>query len=234
MDSAAMGDAMNAVYQQSVRVGTRDSVVLASPDRGWCDQIEAALQAGAPGSATVVLRLSEPPEAGLPSVHDGLWLVDEAWLAPLLARQARLGEPFCELRLIVRFEHLCSERVVRAIEAGARGCLAGDTDVGEVLRAIAAVRAGELWLSRKLFANVLAQLQASADPHPADETAARLTGRQRQIAACVAQGMSNKQIGRELGISPTTVKTHLHNMFERVGVGGRTLLALRAVDGDAR
>ena len=61
-----------------------------------------------------------------------------------------------------------------------------------------------------------------------------MTERQREIAACVARGMSNKQIGRQLGISPTTVKTHLHNIFERVGVGGRTLLALRAMDAENR
>lgn len=67
-----------------------------------------------------------------------------------------------------------------------------------------------------------------------DEGSERMTERQREIAACVARGMSNKQIGRQLGISPTTVKTHLHNIFERVGVGGRTLLALRAMDAENR
>ena len=101
------------------------------------------------------------------------------------------------------------------------------------MRAIEAVRDGELWLSRKLFARVLGHFQAQATRPPYWTTAsARLTDRQRQVAACVAEGMSNKQIGRRLGISPTTVKTHLHNIFERVGVGGRTLLALRAMDGD--
>jgi DNA-binding NarL/FixJ family response regulator len=62
----------------------------------------------------------------------------------------------------------------------------------------------------------------------------RLTQRQREIVACVARGLSNKQIGRQLGISPTTVKTHLHNIFERIGIGGRTLLALRAADSEMR
>jgi DNA-binding CsgD family transcriptional regulator len=48
----------------------------------------------------------------------------------------------------------------------------------------------------------------------------------------VTQGLSNKEIGRHLGISPTTVKTHLHNIFERVGVSGRQHLVRYAL-GDA-
>ena len=40
-----------------------------------------------------------------------------------------------------------------------------------------------------------------------------------------AQGLSNKQIARNLGISPETVKTHLHHAFERVGVSGRVALS---------
>ena len=103
------------------------------------------------------------------------------------------------------------------MEAGARGCLAGDAEIDEVLRAVEAVRNGELWLSRKLFAQVLAHLQSQVVVPRVEECAWRLTDRQRQVAACVAEGMSNKQIGRRLGISPTTVKTHLHNIFERVG-----------------
>ena len=48
-----------------------------------------------------------------------------------------------------------------------------------------------------------------------------LTGRQREIVRWAAQGMSNKQIARQLGISPETVKTHLHHVFQRGGVHGR-------------
>jgi len=206
-------------------------VVLATSNRSWCDRVEAALRAAPDGQAVVVLRLSEPPEARLPLVRGVVWVIDEAWLAPLLARQVRSGEPFSQLSLILLFEHPCSERIVQAIEAGARGCLAHDADPAEVLRAVQAVRAGELWLGRKLFARVLSHLQATTGGHRADEIDGRLTERQRQIAACVAEGLSNKQIGRQLGISPTTVKTHLHNIFERIGVGGRTLLALRGAEG---
>ena len=226
---------MNAAQQQWDDTSDQEPVVLASSDRAWCDHVEAALQDDPNFGTTAVLRLTDSPEVGLPlgCDCDCLWLIDEAWLAPLLARHTVMREPFCALKLMVRFEHPCSERIVQAIEAGARGCLAGDAEIGEVLRAIEAVRDGELWLSRKLFARVLGDLHAHASVPRTDDASVRLTDRQRQVAACVAEGMSNKQIGRRLGISPTTVKTHLHNIFERVGVGGRTLLALRAMDGDS-
>jgi DNA-binding CsgD family transcriptional regulator len=57
----------------------------------------------------------------------------------------------------------------------------------------------------------------------------QLTRRQYEIVRWVAQGLSNKEIGRHLGISPTTVKTHLHNIFERAGINGRQQLAVRAL-----
>ena len=58
---------------------------------------------------------------------------------------------------------------------------------------------------------------------------APLTDRQREIVRWVAQGLSNKEIGRRMGISPTTVKTHLHNIFERAGINGRQQLAVHAL-----
>lgn len=224
---------MAAGHQQLGGSGDADRLVLASADEEWCARLEAAWRSEPEGGNTRFMRLTRSTAQDAPTMQQCLWLVDEQWLPQLLARHAPPGETAGGLRLIVRFDHLCSDGVVHAIEAGATGCLAGDADPGEALRAIRAVRAGELWLSRKLFARVLAHVQARAAPPHGDEPDLRLTERQRQIAACVAQGMSNKQIGRRLGISPTTVKTHLHNIFERVGVGGRTLLALRAFDGDA-
>jgi DNA-binding CsgD family transcriptional regulator len=64
---------------------------------------------------------------------------------------------------------------------------------------------------------------------PAARNLEKLTDRQREIVRWAAQGLSNKEIGRRLGISPTTVKTHLQNIFERVGISGRRQLVLHAL-----
>jgi len=50
------------------------------------------------------------------------------------------------------------------------------------------------------------------------------TARQRQIMRLAARGLSNKQIGRELNISEGTVKTHLHQIYDRLGIRNRTAL----------
>jgi two-component system nitrate/nitrite response regulator NarL len=57
-----------------------------------------------------------------------------------------------------------------------------------------------------------------------------LTNRQRQILALIAQGLSNKEIGRLLDIKPTTVKVHLHEMYLRLRVGNRTKLAVLSIN----
>ena len=212
-----------------------DQLLLASPDRAWCRAIETAL-AGNGGDLNLrpqrVDSLDQLTE--LLRTPSRLWLVDESWLAPALAQRrvaawSRRASP----DLIVRFDNGAENNVVAVIEMGARGCLSRSADVDEVLRAVRAVLDGELWLSRRVYSQVLNSL---LDRHRTrvvvDEDGDGLTGRQHEIAACVARGMSNKQIARHLGISPTTVKTHLHNIFERMGVSGRTLLALRAAEGD--
>jgi DNA-binding CsgD family transcriptional regulator len=58
-----------------------------------------------------------------------------------------------------------------------------------------------------------------------------LTCRERQIVLLVAEGLSNKEICRRLGLSEGTVKIHLHNVYEKVGVNNRTALAAMAVAG---
>jgi DNA-binding NarL/FixJ family response regulator len=62
-----------------------------------------------------------------------------------------------------------------------------------------------------------------------DATApAELTDREREVLVLLASGMANKQIARRLGISEKTVKTHLTNVFQRIGVRDRTQAALWA------
>lgn len=229
---------MNALAQQVVSEPAPDFLVLASPDREWRGRIEAAFGTSVPGLPPGFRGIDDVSALPDSTCGAGVWLVDEAWL-PLFLSSHPVAPDFDPApMLVVRFEHLCSDGVFSAIGVGVRGCLSIDATAEEALQAVRAVRAGELWLSRKLFAQVLTHLLAQVQVHAAvrrhEEGGEGMTERQREIAACVARGLSNKQIGRQLGISPTTVKTHLHNIFERVGVGGRTLLALRAMDVENR
>lgn len=223
---------MNADTEDRAAASATGLLILASPDGDWWGRVEAALAGRETGPALVPRRLDDFGQMDRFLQQPArLWLVDEAWAGPVLARRrlataARLPSP----DVIVRFEELTSADVAAMIHAGARGCLPSEAGVDETLLAFRAVLGGELWLSRRVFAQVLAHIHRQANGHAAGDGQDRLTGRQRQIAACVARGLSNKQIGRQLEISPTTVKTHLHNIFERLGVGGRTLLALRAAD----
>lgn len=224
---------MHAVQDDPAPHAAPIVLLLASANAGWCEEVEAAITERAGGSSIACWRLNRFSDIesflGLPAK---LWIVDEAWLAPVLAhRRAAALERVPSPDLIVLFPQYSSARVVAMIESGARGCLSSLTSIDEVVRAIDAVLAGELWLSRSVFAEVLTHVMNKL-PAPQDSDGQEeLTDRQREIVRCVGRGMSNKQIGRHLGISPTTVKTHLHNIFQRVGVGGRTMLALRANDG---
>jgi DNA-binding NarL/FixJ family response regulator len=56
------------------------------------------------------------------------------------------------------------------------------------------------------------------------------TGRERQVLELLVQGRTNKEIGRELAISPVTVKHHLQNLLNKTGTGSRTALAVKALE----
>jgi DNA-binding NarL/FixJ family response regulator len=208
-----------------------ETIVLATGDAAWAARALAAIGECAELPSTPLRRVASREAVAAEAAREArLWIVDEDWAAPLLAR--RRLEPNARMpELLVRFEHFTTARVVAMIESGARGCLPRDAGLAETREAVRAVLAGELWLSRRLFAAVLEHMQSAALPLDAPDADDGLTERQREIVRCVGRGMSNKQIGRHLGISPTTVKTHLHNIFERLGIGGRTMLALRANSG---
>jgi len=114
----------------------------------------------------------------------------------------------------------------------ANGCLGKDASPATVLHAMRAAQAGLFVVDPMVLREAMPD-QALTPPEPACDWAA-LTERQREIVALAGRGLSNKQIARQLGISPETVKTHLHHVFERHGVHGRmALLAAHADTGQA-
>ncbi len=202
------------------------TVLLASPDRAF----RLGLRDGLTGmrrfeviSQTGTLRQVQVLAAGW---NPALIVLDAAWLqaAPdLLSRLSTLRQ---DSRVMLCADTLSAPEVLAAVEQGVRGCIIKAASAGTWRRALQAVHEGEVWIPRWLLAEALSDL-LQLMPSGWLPTAAqleRLTERQREIVRWVAQGLSNKEIGRRLGISPTTVKTHLHNIFERVGVSGRQRL----------
>ncbi|MFL6137608.1 MAG: response regulator [Frankiaceae bacterium] len=113
------------------------------------------------------------------------------------------------------------QRILDALEAGAVGYLLKDADPAEVAAAVRAAAAGGSPLDPKA-ARVLLDARRSPDP------AARLSAREREVLALVAQGLPNKHIARRLGIAERTVKAHLTSVFQTIGVADRTQAALWA------
>jgi two-component system nitrate/nitrite response regulator NarL len=106
---------------------------------------------------------------------------------------------------------------LRCLKAGARGVLRKTAEPGTVLACLQAVAGGGTWLEDSLFQHGDRQRSRSRS---------ELTTRERQVLELVEQGLRNKDIGRELGIRPGTVKIHLKHIFEKTGVRGRYGLAL--------
>ncbi|MGE5459330.1 MAG: response regulator [Solirubrobacterales bacterium] len=133
----------------------------------------------------------------------------------------RLAEAAPETRIVVFTSFSDRERIVQAIDAGAIGYLLKDAEPDEIHAAIRAAARGEAPLAPRAAAALLAERST----RPA---AVELTAREREVLGLVVGGMANKQIARRLGISEKTVKGHLTNLFQRIGVADRTQAALWA------
>jgi DNA-binding NarL/FixJ family response regulator len=118
------------------------------------------------------------------------------------------------------------EFVTRALQTGADGFLSKDFVLSELELALDAVSAGQRYLSPRI-SNVLVEAMNAPDtPEPAP---GGLTGRQREVLRCVARGLSNKEIARELAISPKTVEFHRGQLMQRLDIHDVATLTRYAV-----
>lgn len=118
------------------------------------------------------------------------------------------------------------EFIVRALQLGGQGCLLKTAPPMELVKAIHAAHAGELWVQRNLLTRLVENLRQRIDELQGSLSSLQeaLTGREQEIVAWTVQGMTNKEIAAYLGISEKTVKTHLQNVFRKLKVGRRIQL----------
>jgi DNA-binding NarL/FixJ family response regulator len=112
------------------------------------------------------------------------------------------------------------DRVMDALDAGAVGYLLKDSEPADLLEAIRAVVRGESPLDPRVARTLLHARKS--------RPGAQLSEREREVLALVGRGLANKQVARNLRISERTVKAHLTNIFQRIGVRDRTSAALWA------
>jgi len=127
---------------------------------------------------------------------------------------------------------------VQAMKLGTSGIVLKQTATELLIKSIRKVHAGEIWLDSHTTAAVIRQFVANDEPPiqqqaPAASVRERerspLSQREREIVALVAQGFKNKEMAEKMFISEQTVKNHLHNIFDKLGVSDRLELALYAI-----
>jgi two-component system, NarL family, response regulator YdfI len=126
-----------------------------------------------------------------------------------------------DMAIVILTTYNEDDLMIRGLGAGARGFLLKDTGRETLFNTIRAAARGETLLQPDLLARVLAQTnQRVGSPAPSVEHE-DLTDRELQVLTAVARGDRNKEIALELGISERTVKAHLTNIYNKLGVDSR-------------
>ncbi|MFL6465278.1 MAG: response regulator [Bryobacteraceae bacterium] len=129
---------------------------------------------------------------------------------------------------------------VEAMKLGCSGILLKEVPTSLIEKSIQRVQAGEIWLDSNTTAAVIrhfaspkdfpaAHIPSGGGSNKSSRERAQLSQREREIIILIAQGYKNKEIAEKMFITEQTVKNHLHNVFDKLGVSDRLELALYAI-----
>ena len=139
-------------------------------------------------------------------------------------------------RVIVLTASEDKNEFVQAMKLGCSGIVLKQTAPDLIVKSIRKVNSGEIWLDSHTTAAVMRQFSTGQESNGASSNGggknrerSPLSAREREIVALVAQGYKNKEMAEKMFISEQTVKNHLHNIFDKLGVSDRLELALYAI-----
>ena len=130
------------------------------------------------------------------------------------------------LRVLILTAYDDDPFVMSALQAGANGYVLKTADVEELIAAVRAVYSGQSALDSVVTQKLMRLLTPKPSPSQLIEL---LTPRERQVLELAAQGLTNRGIGRQLGISGRTVQGHLANIYGKLQVGSRTEAVTKAL-----
>jgi len=141
-------------------------------------------------------------------------------------RALSAGGPAC--RTVLLTAAVRDQEVAEAVRLGVMGLVLKESSPETLVECLTSVSRGERWLDRDTVTRAFhTALDRESAIRQAEQT---LTTRELEIVRMVSQGLRNRAIAERLSISEGTVKVHLHNIYEKLGVDGRLELAVRAQD----
>ena len=132
------------------------------------------------------------------------------------------------LNVIVTGCNMDDAAILRAVAAGAKGCVDESGSVAEIVRAIRIVHSGSVWAPRRVLAKFVEQTYKSQGVG-ACLGVRQFTVREKEVLNMLVAGCSNKEIAAPLGIEERTVKAHVAKLMRKVGVPNRVMLSVHAI-----
>jgi two-component system, NarL family, nitrate/nitrite response regulator NarL len=147
-------------------------------------------------------------------------------------REMSSGPANSSVRVILLTAAAEKKQIVEALQLGARGVVLKDSATQLLLKSIHTVMSGEYWVGRESVSNLVQYLRNLVQSFGEESKQKKfgLTPRELEIVSAVVAGYSNKEIAEYFKISEDTVKHHLSNIFDKLGVSTRLELALFAVN----
>lgn len=144
------------------------------------------------------------------------------------ARQIAASVPSVHLAMLTVSE--ADDDIMSALQAGAKGYILKGVSAEELVGIVASISNGESYVSPGLAARLLVSMRArpASAPRPTDTPLATLTAREEQILKLVAQGLSNKEVGRKLDLQEKTVKHYMTSILQKLNARNRVEAAVLA------
>ncbi|BCJ37316.1 DNA-binding response regulator [Actinocatenispora thailandica] len=201
-----------------------DQTLLRDSFRVLLDAADGLTVVGEAGTGDEAVRLasSEAPDVVLMDVRMPRMTGIEATELICAGTEVRV-------LILTTFDH--DEYVYSALRAGASGFLLKDTSAADLLAGIRLVAAGESLLAPTVTRRLIAQYVGQ--PRPSRSFSRRLselTGREREVLALIARGLSNPDIAAHLTVSPATVKTHVGRLLAKLDARDRAQLVIAAYE----
>ena len=172
-----------------------------------CVDGDSAWEAIKAGKADIaVLDIQMPGRTGLEILRD---------------LRGRPGAP----KVVLLTATLDNRQVVEAVDLETDGLVLKETAADRIVQCVEAVAAGGQWIDNDALKRVIGSISRR---DPLGDTRRSLTPREGDVARLAAQGLRNRAIADQLGLSEGTVKMHLHSIYDKLAIGSRAELAARA------